>query len=79
MEFLVNSGNVQNTPESIVQFLMEQKNIKKVAVGQYLGNGQEISVESSLNFQRDSFNSEVLRFYLERLDFLNLPFDEALR
>jgi len=40
--------------------------LKKAAVGQYLGNG-------------DPFNAEVLKTFLERLDFKDLPFDEGIR
>eukprot|EP01114_Cavostelium_apophysatum_P013891 TRINITY_DN3466_c0_g1_i1.p1 TRINITY_DN3466_c0_g1~~TRINITY_DN3466_c0_g1_i1.p1 ORF type:complete len:862 (+),score=271.54 TRINITY_DN3466_c0_g1_i1:255-2588(+) len=65
IEFLAKADRLQQTPEGIVAFLTEHaKVMKRTAVGQFLGM---------------SSNAEVLKLYLDKLEFKNLPFDEAIR
>lgn len=57
----------ENLKRNIAHFLLHRKGLAKEKIGQYLGNLQE------------SFNQDVLRYYLQELDFNGLQIDLALR
>lgn len=66
MKFLLASGHLENSPKAVAKYLFEQKTLKKTAVGDYLGDG-------------DPFNIEVLKEFLDLIDFTGVTLDEGLR
>lgn len=57
----------ENLKRNVAYFLLHRKGLAKEKIGQYLGNLQE------------HFNQDVLKFYLQELDFYGLQIDLALR
>lgn len=57
----------ENLKRNVAHFLLHRKGLAKEKIGQYLGNLQE------------QFNQDVLKFYLQELDFNGLQIDIALR
>ena len=57
----------ENLKKNIAHFLLHRKGLAKEKIGQYLGNLQA------------PFNQDVLRYYLQELDFSGMQIDMALR
>ena len=57
----------ENLKRNIAHFLLNRKGLAKEKIGQYLGNLQS------------QFNQDVVRYYLQELDFAGLQIDAALR
>lgn len=57
----------ENLKRNVAHFLLHRKGLAKEKIGQYLGNLQV------------QFNQDVLRYYLQELDFNGLQIDIALR
>lgn len=66
IEFLVEKGLLEQTKESVANFLMDTEFLDKKAIGEYFGDS-------------NPFNLDVLREYTKMLDFTGLSFDKALR
>lgn len=56
-----------NLKRNVAHFLLHRKGLAKEKIGQYLGNLQ------------NRFNQDVLKYYLQELDFNNMQIDLALR
>uniref|UniRef100_A0A915BAE6 Cytohesin-1 n=3 Tax=Ascarididae TaxID=6250 RepID=A0A915BAE6_PARUN len=66
MEYILDHGVVQNTAESVAEFLFRGEGLRKSAVGDYLG-------------ENEPFNLEVLEKFCELHDFTDLILVQALR
>lgn len=66
MEYILDHGLVQNTAESVAEFLFRGEGLRKSAVGDYLG-------------ENESFNLDVLEKFCELHDFTDLILVQALR
>lgn len=66
IEYLIEKGLLQLTPESVAQFLHKGEGLNKTAIGDYLG-------------ERNDFNENVLRAFVELHDFTDLILVQALR
>jgi len=66
IEFLIDNQLLDNTPDSIAQFLYKGEGLNKTAIGDYLG-------------ERHDFNMKVLDCFIELHDFTNLILVQALR
>lgn len=66
IEFLIEKGLLQNTPESVAQFLHKGEGLNKTAIGDYLG-------------EKNDFNEQVLQAFVELHDFTDLILVQALR
>ncbi|XP_044733078.1 cytohesin-1 isoform X2 [Chrysoperla carnea] len=66
IEYLVEKGLLQQTPEDIAQFLHKGEGLNKTAIGDYLG-------------ERNDFNENVLRAFVDLHDFKDLILVQALR
>ncbi|KAJ8965763.1 hypothetical protein NQ317_016104 [Molorchus minor] len=66
IEFLIDKGLLQNTPESVAHFLHKGEGLNKTAIGDYLG-------------EKNDFNEKVLQAFVELHDFTDLILVQALR
>ncbi|CAG2103312.1 unnamed protein product [Medioppia subpectinata] len=66
IEYLINNGLMNNTPEAVSQFLFNGEGLNKTAIGVYLG-------------EKIDFNLLVLDSFVELHDFTNLILVQALR
>ncbi|XP_076329706.1 cytohesin-1-like isoform X2 [Tachypleus tridentatus] len=66
IEYLIEHGLLQNTPENVSQFLYKGEGLNKTAIGEYLG-------------ERNDFNMKVLDAFVELHDFTDLILVQALR
>eukprot|EP01117_Protostelium_nocturnum_P008079 TRINITY_DN287_c0_g1_i1.p1 TRINITY_DN287_c0_g1~~TRINITY_DN287_c0_g1_i1.p1 ORF type:complete len:894 (+),score=319.39 TRINITY_DN287_c0_g1_i1:253-2934(+) len=67
ISFLLGNGTVENTPAAIAKFLWDNSShLKKSAIGEYWG-------------EPENFNVDVLKLYLDMIEFKDLPIDEGLR
>lgn len=66
IRYLIEHDILEDTPESIAQFLLDGEGLNKTAIGNYLG-------------ERSEFNMKVLDTYVNLHDFSNLLLVQALR
>lgn len=66
IEFLIENGFLEKTPEDIASFLMKGEGLNKTAIGEFLG-------------EKNDFNLKVLDSFIELHDFTNLLLVQALR
>lgn len=66
IEYLVEHGLVQNTPEEVAQFLYNGEGLSKTAIGDYLG-------------ERKDFNMAVLKAFVTLHEFTDMILVQALR
>ncbi|XP_017770419.1 PREDICTED: cytohesin-1 isoform X2 [Nicrophorus vespilloides] len=66
IEYLIENGLLQETPESVAQFLHKGEGLNKTAIGDYLG-------------EKNDFNENVLKAFVELHDFTDLILVQALR
>ncbi|XP_060523135.1 cytohesin-1 isoform X1 [Cylas formicarius] len=66
IEYLIEKGLLQNTAESVAQFLHKGEGLNKTAIGDYLG-------------ERNDFNEKVLQAFVDLHDFTDLILVQALR
>jgi len=66
IEHLIENGLLQNTPESVAQFLHKGEGLNKTAIGDYLG-------------EKNDFNEKVLQAFVDLHDFRDLILVQALR
>ncbi|KAK0397351.1 hypothetical protein QR680_002094 [Steinernema hermaphroditum] len=66
MEYLIEQGLIQRTPQAVAEFLYKGEGLSKSAVGDYLG-------------EKDEFHLEVLENFLKLHDFTDLILVQALR
>lgn len=66
IEYLIEKGLLQQTPESVAQFLHGGEGLNKTAIGDYLG-------------ERNEFNENVLKAFVALHDFTDLILVQALR
>lgn len=66
IEFLIEKGLLQQTPESVAQFLHKGEGLNKTAIGDYLG-------------EKNDFNEKVLQAFVDLHDFTDLILVQALR
>eukprot|EP01104_Vermistella_antarctica_P009132 TRINITY_DN2327_c0_g1_i1.p1 TRINITY_DN2327_c0_g1~~TRINITY_DN2327_c0_g1_i1.p1 ORF type:complete len:1442 (+),score=522.24 TRINITY_DN2327_c0_g1_i1:236-4561(+) len=66
LKALIEDGVVEDTPESIARFMLEEKDIKKTSVGEILGEG-------------DVYYLAILQAFIDLMDFGDKSFDTALR
>ncbi|XP_063916464.1 cytohesin-1 isoform X2 [Zophobas morio] len=66
IEYLIEKGLLQNTPESVAQFLHKGEGLNKTAIGDYLG-------------EKNDFNEKVLQAFVDLHDFTDLILVQALR
>jgi len=66
IEFLIENGLVENTPEAVASFLYNSEGLTKTAIGEYMG-------------EKIDFNIEVLNRFVELHDFKNKILVDALR
>lgn len=66
IEFLLENNLVENTPESVANFLYTGEGLNKTAIGNYLG-------------EKNDFNIAVLKNFVQLHDFKNKTIVEALR
>ncbi|XP_014292050.1 IQ motif and SEC7 domain-containing protein 1 [Halyomorpha halys] len=67
ISYLVKRGFLENSPQSIAQFLITRKGLSKQMIGEYLGNLQ------------DPFNGATLEYFAQELDLSGMQVDVALR
>nr|XP_006815988.1 PREDICTED: IQ motif and SEC7 domain-containing protein 2-like [Saccoglossus kowalevskii] len=67
MKFLIDNKFLENSPPAVAKFLLTAKGVSKQMIGEYLGNLQK------------QFNMEVLDCYVDDIDLIGMPIDEALR
>lgn len=67
ISYLVKRGFLENSPQSIAQFLITRKGLSKQMIGEYLGNLQ------------DPFNAATLECFAQELDLSGMQVDVALR
>lgn len=66
IEYLIEKGLLQQTPESVAQFLHKGEGLNKTAIGDYLG-------------EKNDFNEKVLQAFVDLHDFTDLILVQALR
>ncbi|KAJ8933058.1 hypothetical protein NQ318_023091 [Aromia moschata] len=66
IEYLIEKGLLQNTPEHVAHFLHKGEGLNKTAIGDYLG-------------EKNDFNEQVLQAFVELHDFTDLILVQALR
>jgi cytohesin len=66
IEYLIENGLLQNTPEDVAQFLYKGEGLNKTAIGDYLG-------------ERNEFNIEVLKAFVNLHEFSDMILVQALR
>lgn len=66
IEFLIEKGLLQQTAESVAQFLHKGEGLNKTAIGDYLG-------------EKNEFNEKVLQAFVDLHDFRDLILVQALR
>lgn len=66
IEYLVEKGLLQHVNEDVAQFLHKGEGLNKTAIGDYLG-------------ERNDFNENVLRAFVDLHDFKDLILVQALR
>lgn len=66
IQFLIENGLLKNTCEDIAQFLYKGEGLNKTAIGDYLG-------------ERDEFSIQVLHAFVELHEFTDLNLVQALR
>jgi cytohesin len=66
VEYLVQLGLLQHTPEAVAQYLHKTEGLNKTAIGDYLG-------------ERHDFNIAVLRAFVAIFDFTNMILVQSLR
>lgn len=66
IEYLIEKDLIQNTPESVAQFLYKGEGLNKTAIGDYLG-------------EKNDFNEKVLQAFVDLHDFTDLILVQALR
>ncbi|EFA08188.1 cytohesin-1 isoform X1 [Tribolium castaneum] len=66
IEYLIEKGLLQNTAESVAQFLHKGEGLNKTAIGDYLG-------------EKNDFNEKVLQAFVDLHDFTDLILVQALR
>ena len=70
IDYLVNVGYLENTPEAVAKFILYEEKLDKTQIGDYIGREPEYC---------GGFCLKVLHEYVELLDFQKLPFDLAIR
>lgn len=66
IEYLIEHGMIPNTPEEVAEFLFRGEGLDKSAIGDYLG-------------ERNDFNIDVLKAFVNRHEFMNMILVQALR
>lgn len=66
IEFLIKEGFLTRDLDAISQFLHNTSGLNKVAIGEYLGEG-------------DEFNIQLMHKFVDAMDFYDLPFVDAIR
>ncbi|EJD53498.1 Sec7-domain-containing protein [Auricularia subglabra TFB-10046 SS5] len=67
IEFFLDTGFIpSNTPQDIARFLLETEGLSKAAIGEYMGEG-------------DDLNVAVMHAFIDMLDFTELNFLDSLR
>nr|CAD7268695.1 unnamed protein product [Timema shepardi] len=66
IEYLIEHGLLKMTPEDVAQFLYKGEGLNKTAIGDYLG-------------EKNDFNEQVLKAFVELHDFTDLILVQALR
>lgn len=66
IEYLIENGLLQQTAESVAQFLYKGEGLNKTAIGDYLG-------------EKNDFNEKVLQAFVALHDFADLILVQALR
>nr|CAD7589640.1 unnamed protein product [Timema genevievae] len=66
IEYLIEHGLLKMTPEDVSQFLYKGEGLNKTAIGDYLG-------------EKNDFNEQVLKAFVELHDFTDLILVQALR
>ena len=67
IEFLVQAGRLENTPEAVAQFLYKNHDfLDKREIGDYMGEPKE-------------FNLAVLKAYADGINFRGMDFDQGIR
>ncbi len=66
IEYLIENGLLENTPESVAQFLYNGEGLNKTAIGDYLG-------------ERNDFNVQVLKAFVSLHEFSDMILVQALR
>eukprot|EP00761_Pharyngomonas_kirbyi_P013864 gb/GECH01013893.1/.p1 GENE.gb/GECH01013893.1/~~gb/GECH01013893.1/.p1 ORF type:complete len:1618 (+),score=375.39 gb/GECH01013893.1/:1-4854(+) len=66
IEYLIQSGHIQRTPEDVAQFFHASEGLDKVLVGEYLG-------------EHEQFNIEVLHAFIDMIDFTGMDILRAMR
>ncbi|XP_013391576.1 cytohesin-1-like isoform X2 [Lingula anatina] len=66
IEYLIENGLLQNTPEDVAQFLYKGEGLNKTAIGEYLG-------------ERNDFNVNVLKAFVNLHEFSDMILVQALR
>ena len=66
LQYLVEHGLLENTPEGVAAFFHANTALDKQVVGDYMGEDVE-------------FNKKVLHAFAQQMDFRGLSFDEAIR
>ena len=66
IEFLISHGLIKETAEDVAQFLYKGEGLNKTMIGDYLG-------------EKNDFNEEVLKAFVELHDFTDLILVQALR
>ncbi|XP_022801805.1 IQ motif and SEC7 domain-containing protein 1-like isoform X1 [Stylophora pistillata] len=67
INYLVAHQVLEDSPEVVAKFLLSESGISKQKLGEYLGNLQ------------NEFNMEVLKYFVQSMDFTGMEVDEALR
>ncbi|XP_027056164.1 IQ motif and SEC7 domain-containing protein 1-like isoform X2 [Pocillopora damicornis] len=67
INYLVAHQVLEDSPEVVAKFLLSEPGISKQKLGEYLGNLQ------------NEFNMEVLKYFVQSMDFTGMEVDEALR
>ncbi|XP_074649579.1 cytohesin-1-like isoform X2 [Tubulanus polymorphus] len=66
LEYLIEHGLLHNTPEEVAQFLFKGEGLNKTAIGNYLG-------------ERNDFNIDVLKTFVNLHEFTDMILVQALR
>ncbi|KAK3592669.1 hypothetical protein CHS0354_015971 [Potamilus streckersoni] len=66
IEYLIEHGLLQNTPQDVAQFLYQGEGLNKTAIGDYLG-------------EKNDFNIEVLKAFVNLHEFTDMILVQALR
>ncbi|KAJ3097757.1 Brefeldin A-inhibited guanine nucleotide-exchange protein 2 [Phlyctochytrium planicorne] len=66
VKFLIEHGFVEDTPEAIAKFFLNNQGLNKSAIGDYIGDG-------------DAFCIKVMHAFVDSIDFTGLGFVQALR